>query len=115
VAFDYFTADNKRMSHSDFIVKTAWSNIQTPRIIHHGYSAVSVDITMRGLNENKLCHPIIAYGDPEGVVYRVERKGVFDFAAKYVRSDHVAGQYIIDINDGDEVWNVTYKELTLDK
>lgn len=36
----------------------------------------------------------------EGVVYRMYRKGVFDFAGKYVRDDYVAGKYFAN-----ETWN----------
>lgn len=35
-----------------------------------------------------------ATGRPEGVVYRVERKGKVDFLAKYVRPDYPTGQYL---------------------
>ncbi len=38
---------------------------------------------------------------PEGVVYRVERDGVVDFLAKYVRPDKVDGKYL----DGEPIWN----------
>jgi hypothetical protein len=37
----------------------------------------------------------------EGVVYRVERKGVVDFLAKYVRPDKVDGKYL----SGDPIWH----------
>lgn len=46
--------------------------------------------------------------DPaEGVVYRVERKGEFDFIGKFVRSSHVAGKYMPGIGapeDAAPIW-----------
>lgn len=42
-------------------------------------------------------------GQPEGLVYRVERKGVVDFLAKYVRPDKVDGKYLPQIS-GTETW-----------
>lgn len=42
---------------------------------------------------------------PEGVVYRVERKGKVDFLAKWVRPDKVDGKYLPEISGGEPVWN----------
>ena len=41
----------------------------------------------------------------EGVVYRVERRGVFDFLAKWVRPDKTDGTYLPEISLKDPVWN----------
>lgn len=106
VAFDYFTPDNKRLLHSDMIVKTVNADIETPRIIFHGRQSFPIDIVMKELNGNKHLHTVIAHGKPEGVVYRVERKGKFDYAAKYVRPDMECGKYIIDVAEEDLLWNV---------
>ncbi len=44
--------------------------------------------------------------DPvEGAVWRVERKGVVDFLAKYVRPDKVDGSYLDSVTGGEPVWN----------
>lgn len=40
----------------------------------------------------------------EGAVWRVERGGVFDFAAKYVRPEKVDGKYLPDISGGEPIW-----------
>ena len=45
---------------------------------------------------------------PEGMVYRVERKGEVDFLAKWVRSDFEAGKYIINKEEKDLVYNVNF-------
>lgn len=63
------------------------------------YGPLSVEAAMA-----KVCNPWAK--DPiEGVVYRVERKGVVDFLAKFVRSDKVDGCYLPQITGGDPVWN----------
>lgn len=41
----------------------------------------------------------------EGAVWRVERKGEFDFMAKYVRPDKVDGLYLPEVSGGAAVWN----------
>lgn len=46
-----------------------------------------------------------AQGGPEGVVYRVERKGHVDFLAKYVRPDKVDGAYLPEISGTPAVWH----------
>jgi ATP-dependent RNA circularization protein (DNA/RNA ligase family) len=43
--------------------------------------------------------------EPEGVVYRVERKGKVDFLAKWVRPGKVDGKYLPEISGGEPVWN----------
>lgn len=52
-----------------------------------------------------------AYGrhgaiDPvEGAVWRVERKGEFDFMAKFVRTDKQDGIYLAEVSGKESVWN----------
>ena len=44
--------------------------------------------------------------DPvEGAVWRVERRGVVDFLAKWVRPDKVDGRYLPEVSGVDPVWN----------
>lgn len=50
--------------------------------------------------------------DPaEGVVYRVERKGEFDFIGKFVRDTHVAGQYMPGMNGNPEDQAIWFAEI----
>ncbi len=42
---------------------------------------------------------------PEGAVWRVERRGEFDFLAKWVRPDKVDGCYLPEVSGKPEVWN----------
>jgi hypothetical protein len=111
VAFDYFTPDNERLLHSDLISKTINAEIETPRIIFHGYQAFRLDWALEELNGNKHRQNIVAQENPEGLVYRVERKGKFDYAAKFVRQDHQSGKYIINITEENLTWNVKPSDL----
>lgn len=44
--------------------------------------------------------------DPvEGAVWRVERKGAFDFMAKWVRPDKQDGKYLTDITGHEPIWH----------
>lgn len=106
VAFDYFTLNNERLLHADLISKTALADIETPRIIFHGHQAFPIEFAMEELNGNKHLHTIIAEGKPEGIVYRIERKGKFEYAAKYVRPDYESGKYIIGIDEADLIYNL---------
>ena len=45
---------------------------------------------------------------PEGMVYRVERRGKVDFLAKWVRSDFEAGKYIMNKEEKDLVYNINF-------
>ena len=40
----------------------------------------------------------------EGAVWRVERAGKFDFAAKYVRPDKIDGKYLPELTGGEPIW-----------
>lgn len=55
-----------------------------------------------------------AIGGVEGVVYRVERKGVVDFLAKYVRPDKVDGCFLPEIAGCDPHWHFTAEQLLQD-
>jgi len=44
--------------------------------------------------------------DPvEGAVWRVERRGKFDFICKWVRPDKIDGKYLPEVSGTDLVWN----------
>ena len=75
--------------------------LPTPRLIHEG-TPISIEDVVRQLEPSG--HGAI---DPvEGAVWRVERRGVVDFLAKWVRQDKVDGKYLADISGGEEVWNL---------
>lgn len=91
VFFDYFNDNNDRMCF-DYLHKLHDRySIQLPRLIHRGLSA-SVDSLKTELN--KKTYGITPDENPEGMVYRVERKGKVDFLAKWVREDFISGKYL---------------------
>lgn len=72
----------------------------TPNVLHSG-SALPVADAME-LHESLPHWPC---DQPEGVVYRVERKGVVDFLAKWVRPDKVDGKYLPEVSGKAALWN----------
>jgi hypothetical protein len=49
----------------------------------------------------------------EGAIWRVERKGEFDFITKYVRHDKEDGKYFPENNNGQFVWNIDVSSYKL--
>lgn len=103
VFFDYFNSKNERQSFDFLYFLHEKFEIQTPRLLHRG-NAISVDELLPILNKGT--YGIRADEKPEGMVYRVERKGKVDFLAKWVRSDFEAGKYIIDKEEHEWVYNI---------
>jgi RNA ligase len=75
-------------------------HIAMPKLIHQG-GAIPVEKAMSILGQGN--HG--ALDAPEGVVYRVERNGKYDFMAKWVRPDKVDGCYLPEVSGGDPIWN----------
>jgi hypothetical protein len=74
--------------------------IPMPRLIHDGGPlSVETAMSLHG-NGDHGC-----LDEPEGAVWRIERKGEFDFIAKWVRSDKIDGKYLPEISKGEPVWN----------
>lgn len=63
-----------------------------------------IDRAMRALGDRGF-HG--AQEEPEGAVWRVERRGKFDFLAKYVRPSKIDGKYLPNISGNDPIWNWT--------
>jgi RNA ligase len=65
--------------------------VPMPKLLHLG-GPLPVDRAME-------LHGPGAHGcdEPEGAVWRVERKGTFDFMAKWVRPDKIDGKYLPDV------------------
>ena len=102
VAFDLIEGD-ARAPIMDVIGMCSSFGIPTPRHVHSG-AAIAVDEALA----------ICGHGDhgcldePEGLVYRVERKGRFDFAAKYVKPGKIDGLYLPGVTGSISevaVWN----------
>jgi len=94
VGFDIFDAKNQRLPYHDFAFRIdlyGKGEFSVPPWLYMGEKAVSLDTALGMLGDTG------QYGakEPaEGLVYRVEHKGVVDFLAKYVRPEKVDGKYL---------------------
>lgn len=102
VIFDLFTSDNTRAPYD-----VMWERVHndsgliTPNILSDGDPIDVKQVMWRAEQENR--HGAL---DPiEGVVYRVERKGSFDFLAKFVRAEKSDGCYLPEVSNLPAVWN----------
>ena len=94
IPFDIIDAENKRIGYDEFVDR-ATKYLKPPRIINIGYKSFSVKECLINLyDKNQYRIDIVPEEKPEGLVYRVERKGKFDFIAKHVRSDFETGKYL---------------------
>lgn len=104
VFFDFFSG-GKRIPHCELKALCIVADLITPRILSDG-PPFALDAALRSIETSG--HGAI---DPvEGAVWRVERKGIFDFIAKYVRPEKVDGLYMQDskYDESKYIWN-TYK------
>lgn len=99
VAFD-LTAGGKRIPHDNLIRRCQDYAVTTPAVIHDGAPILIEDAL--NLMGDRGRHG--AQETVEGLVYRVERRGEFDFLAKYVRPDKQDGKYITEISGADPYW-----------
>lgn len=102
IFFDYFDESNNRKLFSDL----SKVGLPLPRLLHQGDSVKPEELLIELNNKTER---IKSYKNPEGMIYRVERKGKVDFLAKWVRPDFKAGVYIVDISEAD----LTYNEVSL--
>ena len=99
VAFDLMTGGT-RLSLPETTRRFGEVELATPTLI--GTGPTSIDAALDALGT------FGTYGalDPvEGAVWRVERRGVVDFLAKYVRPDKVDGSYLDSVTGEEPVWN----------
>lgn len=100
VIFDIMNG-HKRLPWKELLLRAGYGlGFQTPRIIHAGIP-VTVENVLEWLEPSG--HGAI--DAVEGAVWRVERKGEFDFMAKYVRPEKVDGIYLPEISGKDAIWN----------
>lgn len=100
IAFDIMEGD-KRKSWKYLCDTCGIYGIPMPYPIHYG-SPMSVEEAM-GRHENT--HGFHPDDGPEGIVYRVERRGEFDFMAKWVRPNKIDGKYLPEISGKEAIWN----------
>lgn len=102
VFFDYFTPNNERLLHKDLISKVNKYDLQLPRKLHEG-QPITTEQLLPILNQKT--KGIESVELPEGVVYRVERKGKVDFLAKWVRSNFPTGKLCVNVEEHNLYWN----------
>lgn len=104
VFFDWHDKNNNRKLFSELEKSLGLWDLPLPRFLHKG-DAISVEELKPILNLKT--NTIESEGEPEGMVYRVERKNKVDFLAKWVRQDFEAGKYCIGIDEKDLIYNVS--------
>lgn len=99
VAFDLMQGE-RRLPYDTLFQLCTRRGIPMPKLVHDG-GPCSVERAME----------LLGWGDhgcldePEGAVWRVERKGEYDFMAKWVRPDKVDGKYLESVTLAPPVWN----------
>lgn len=92
--FDIFTNENKRVPYQSFKEKMIYSIFEECKLISDK-SNLNID----GLNH------CCAVRNIEGVIFRAEKDGVFQFNTKYVRPDFEQGKYLPEVTGSEVVWN----------
>jgi len=95
IAFDIIKGINRpvRPTFSEVLARLTAQGFTTANLIHEG-GAISVEEALRLLgNGAHGCQSI-----PEGIVYRYERDGTFETAAKFVSNLNVGGDFMDDGN-----------------
>lgn len=92
VAFDLITG-NVRTTTFELNQRCMRYDITTPRIIHSG-SAISIEEILKKLEPSG--HG--ALEQVEGAVWRLERKGMVELLAKFVRPEKENGKYLYGLN-----------------
>jgi ATP-dependent RNA circularization protein (DNA/RNA ligase family) len=105
IFFDYFNSQNQRLLYDNLNEKCNKFNLPIVRLLHKGDS-IKTDNLLDKLNEKTSY--MKSSENPEGMVYRVERKNKVDFLAKWVRYDYQPGKLIINKKDKDFIWNWYY-------
>ncbi len=111
VFFDKFDNKNNRYSQKIFRDTLLGTPFKTARVLHEGGS-VTVESLLPVLYQGTDGIRVIN-GLPEGMVYRIESKGVCHYLAKWVRNDFESGLYLSGAADRflskEDFWNVTFK------
>jgi hypothetical protein len=100
VPFDLMSGGD-RLPHDKMTAIAAVCGLTPAAIVHDG-GPLSVEAALDAIGEHG--HHGAA-NLPEGAVWRCERKGVFDFIAKFVRHDKVDGCLLPEISGGEPIWH----------
>lgn len=103
IAFDIFR-DGRRVLRDEFATRCISAGIRTAHALHDGPTPLSLADAQNLLG---LFGHHGASEHAEGMVWRVEREGVVDFLAKYVRPNKIDGKYLPNTSaciSADPVW-----------
>jgi len=97
VIFDLMT-NQKRHSHDEMTHAASIGNFKTAYVVSDG-EPITIEKTLDILGGQGFhgAQEIV-----EGAVWRVERKGIFDFMAKFVHSEKIDGKYLKGLHDNEE-------------
>lgn len=108
VAFDLMMG-MERLSYRAFFVRVYPAGFDIPRLIAWQSEAFPLEKALEAVETSG--HGAV---DPvEGVIYRVERKGIVDFLCKYVRHDKEDGKYFPEKTGGETIWNIDVDKYLL--
>lgn len=99
-AFDLMI-DDKRAPYRDVLQRAGEHSIPVPKLIAHHHGPISIAAAMEVLGQGD--HGCLE--EPEGAVWRVERRGEFDFMGKWVRPNKKDGSYLPEVTGENPVWN----------
>jgi ATP-dependent RNA circularization protein (DNA/RNA ligase family) len=99
VVFD-ITREGKRLPFDQMMLKAKEIGFATAHVISDG-PPMTIEEALAALGE-KGFHG--AQEEIEGAVWRVERKGSFEFMAKYVRPTKIDGKYLPELTGSDPIW-----------
>jgi hypothetical protein len=97
--FDLLSGD-KRFPHDEMVEVARACELEPAHVISDG-PPLSIEAAMAAVASGG------AYGAQDGVegcVWRCERRGEFDFIAKFVRHDKQDGKYFAQITGGEPIW-----------
>ena len=100
VAFD-ITRAGRRVPFDELKERCDFYSVTTPHVVSDG-APITIETALGALGDNGFHGATEAI---EGAVWRVERKGEFDFLAKFVRHDKQDGKYIEDITGAKPHWH----------
>lgn len=99
IAFDVIGPDGKRLAHDEARQVMQSCGVVGAHVLSDGLP-MSIDQAMAAIGVTGF-HG--ATEQVEGAVWRVERKGVFDFMAKFVRNDKQDGKYLETMTGNDPI------------
>ena len=109
VAFDFFDAVGERLTSADFADRLTAAGFDLPPYVQYrkGNTPELGQALLERLGARSRITPV---GEShEGLVFRVERRGAFDYMGKWVRADFEAGRWLPSLGEEQIVRNEIVK------